>query len=260
MSEQQQVADSVDDHSLDLVELADAMTSLAQRAVDDDARPALEELVRVSIERVPGARWASLTVLHGRRFTTEAASDELAVAADLLQYRIGSGPCVDAVLDDSVYVTGDVAADERWPDWGRRVHEELGISSVLSQRLRLLDDSGAVAGLNIYADRVDAFSDRAVGMGLVLATQASLLVTAMLARDRATNLVRALESNREIGVAMGILMQRHQLTREQAFAVLRAASQDSNRKLVDIAAEVADTGILAVRGWARTAVGEAPSA
>jgi AmiR/NasT family two-component response regulator len=56
--------------------------------------------------------------------------------------------------------------------------------------------------------------------------------------------MRALESNREIGVAMGILMQRHQLTREQAFDVLRGVSQDSNRKLSVVATEVADTGIL----------------
>ena len=81
-------------------------------------------------------------------------------------------------------------------------------------------------------------------MGLVLSSHGSLLVTAMLARGRATNLVRALESNREIGVAIGILMQRHQITREAAFDLLRAASQDTNRKLSAVASEVADTGML----------------
>ena len=126
---------------------------------------------------------------------------------------------------------------------------EVGVSSVLAQRLSLLDESGAVAALNIYSTVPHAFDDEAVAMGLVLSTHGSLLVTAMLARDRATNLLRALESNREIGVAMGILMQRHQLTRDQAFDVLRVASQDSNRKLVDIAAEVADTGVLVIDRW-----------
>jgi ANTAR domain len=64
--------------------------------------------------------------------------------------------------------------------------------------------------------------------------------------------VKALESNRDIGVAMGVLMQTHRFTREQAFDVLRVASQDTNRKLADIAAEVADTGVLSIR---RTAPG-----
>ena len=227
-------------------ELAEALRPLAARAAEDEGRQALEELVRIAVSRVPGALCASLTLRHGSRFTTEAATDEAARQADQLQYQLGSGPGVDTEVDESVFVTGDVAGDERWPQWGRLVHDELGLSSVLSQRLTLLDDSGAVATLNIYSDAPDAFDDRAVAMGLVLASHGSLLVTATLARGRATNLMRALESNREIGVAMGILMQRHQITRDEAFDVLRAASQDSNRKLSAVASEVADTGILAV--------------
>jgi hypothetical protein len=244
--------------SVDLLDLADAMRSLADRATEADGRPALQELVRISIERVPRARWASLTILRGGHFTTEASTDDVATRADALQYELGSGPCVDAVLDESVYVTDDASCDLRWPEWGRRVHAEMGVSSVLSQRLTLLDESGAIAGLNIYSDQPDAFDDRAVGTGLVLSTHGSLLVTAMLARGRATNLLRALETNREIGVAMGILMQRHSLTREQAFDVLRVASQDSNRKLSAVASDVADTGTLAIQRWPRTALGVDP--
>ena len=58
--------------------------------------------------------------------------------------------------------------------------------------------------------------------------------------------MKALETNREIGVAMGILMQQHRFTRQEAFDVLRVASQNSNRKLADIAGEVADTGTLSI--------------
>ena len=235
--------------SPELVELADAMRVLAERAGAQEGGPALQELVRITVERVPGAQWASLTLLRDSRFRTEASTHEEALRADRLQYDIGSGPCVDAVLEDPVYVTGDVTADGRWSAWGRAASAEVGVRSVLAQRLGLLDESGAIAALNVYAQATDAFDDEAVAMGLVLSTHASLLVTAMLARDRATNLVRALESNREIGVAMGIIMQRHRLTRDQAFDVLRVASQDSNRKLVDIAAEVADTGILPISRW-----------
>ena len=43
---------------------------------------------------------------------------------------------------------------------------------------------------------------------------------------------------------MGVLMARYRLTREQALDLLRITSQRSNRKLRDIATEVADTGIL----------------
>lgn len=243
----------------DLVGLAEAMQSLAARTTTTDGPPALDELVRLAIERVPAARWASLTILRGDRFTTSASTGPAAVRADQLQYEIGSGPCVDAVLDDAMYLTGDVTADERWPVWGQRVSAEVGVRSVLARRLSLLDDSGAIAALNMYSDLPDAFDQAAVAMGLVLSTHGSLLVSSLLARDRATNLLKALESNREIGVAMGILMQRHRLTREQAFDVLRVASQDSNRKLADVAADVADTGILVIDRWPATSVDPAPT-
>ena len=230
-----------------LVELAEAMSAVADRATDDGGRPPLEELVQAAVEQVPGARWASVTVLRDGRFRTEAATHGEALRADALQYELGSGPCVDAVLDDTVYLTGDISRDQRWSEYGRRAHAEVGLTSVLAHRLALHDDSGAIACLNIYSDAEDAFDEPSLAVGLVLATHASLLVTALLARDRADNLTRALESNREIGVAMGILMQSHRLTRDQAFRALAIASQNSNRKLVDVATEVADTGTIPFR-------------
>ena len=125
--------------------------------------------------------------------------------------------------------------------------EEARVNSALSYRLTVLDDPGTTAILTIYSEQLDAFDEASVNTGRMLATHCSWLVSAMLARDRADILARALQSNRVIGVAMGILMQRHRLTREQAIHTLRVASQETNRKLADIATEVADTGILAIR-------------
>lgn len=238
-----------DDGSADLLAIAEALRVVARRSAGNGGRPPLEELVLATREQISTASTVSVTVLRSGRFRTEASTDEVALRADALQYEIGSGPCVDAVLDDSIYVTQDVALDGRWAQWGRRVSREVGLRSVLAYRLAMLDDVGTIAALNVYSDRVGAFDDRDLGTGLVLATHGSLLVTAQLARDKAENLLKAMESNREIGMAMGILMQRHQLDRDQAFAVLRVASQDSNRKLADIAREVADTGILAIKRW-----------
>ena len=233
----------------ELLDLAEAMRDLADRATTAEGQPALDDLVGLAVERVPAAGWASLTVLRGKKFRTEATTDDRATQADILQYDLGFGPCVDAVLDDSVYVSGDVAGDERWLEWGERVSAELGVRSVLSQRLRLSGDAGVIAGLNIYSDAADAFDEHARAIGLVLATHGGLLMNTMRANDRVRNLERALESNREIGVAIGVLMNQHRLSQAQAFDVLRAASQDSNRKLADIALEVVDTGTLSIRGW-----------
>ena len=228
----------------DLLEVAQAMCSLSDRVAD--AGQPLDELVTVAVERVPGARWASVTMMRGDRFTTATSTAEQAARADTMQYELGSGPCVDAVLEDSVFVTGDVSAEDRWGVWGRRANTEVGINSVFSQRLHHHDSGGVVAGLNLYSDAPDAFDHAAVGLGLILATHGALVFSEMLATNRAVNLGKALESNREIGVAVGILMQQHRFSRQQACDVLRVASQNSNRKLADIASEVADTGTLTI--------------
>jgi signal transduction histidine kinase/DNA-binding response OmpR family regulator len=54
----------------------------------------------------------------------------------------------------------------------------------------------------------------------------------------------ALQTNRTTGTAVGVVMTRYDLDPEQAFQVLVRTSQQSNRKLRDIAAEVVNTGAL----------------
>ena len=65
-----------------------------------------------------------------------------------------------------------------------------------------------------------------------------------VANELAVNLQEALQASREIGMAMGILVERHKLTAEQAFDQLRGASSRRNVKLRDVAKEVLYTGEL----------------
>jgi hypothetical protein len=71
-----------------------------------------------------------------------------------------------------------------------------------------------------------------------------LVERAQRAEDRAANLEIALASNREIGMAMGILMSSRRVSEQVAFDLLRVASSHSHRKLRDLAAEVVHTGQL----------------
>jgi hypothetical protein len=70
------------------------------------------------------------------------------------------------------------------------------------------------------------------------------VATAQLDRERTVNLQRAMQSNRQIGAAIGILMTIHKVTEQQAFMLLSKASQQSNRKLRDIADDVILSGML----------------
>jgi hypothetical protein len=238
-------------HARDAVTLDQSPAGLATlyadigRQLDTHARvdDALAAVATVSLARVPGADWASITRGRHGSFETLACTDPAAAKIDEIQYELCSGPCVDAILQDAVFRTGDLGADPRWPKFGQRA-AEAGVYSMLSYRLFLEDDEDLIAGLNLYATRKDAFDDEAQTIGTLLAAHGALAISAAAARERAGQLKQALITSREIGVAMGVLMTQHKITRAQAFDLLRVASQNTNRKLAAIAVEVADTGTL----------------
>jgi hypothetical protein len=228
-----------------LWQVATMFAELGLQLRASDARSAFDAVASVASRRISGASAASITVLREGRFHTVAASDERARQADLIQYEMGSGPCVDAILDSALYHPVDLRDDSRWPQYGARVSKELGWYSMLSYRLGSeVTGHDVLAGLNIYSDRPRAFDQSAVEIGLLLATHAAAVVAAQTNRLRAENLQEALNTNRGIGVAIGVLMTRHKLTQPQAFDLLRIASQNTNRKIRDIAEEVALTGQL----------------
>lgn len=67
------------------------------------------------------------------------------------------------------------------------------------------------------------------------------------ADTEAAHLRRALDHSRDIGAAIGVLMAMRKVTRDEAFELLRRASQNQNRKLHDLSLEVLSTGELPVR-------------
>jgi ANTAR domain/GAF domain len=204
---------------------------------------AFAALTSTAVARVPGAEWASITRGRNGTFVTLAATDPDAERLDRIQYDLGTGPCVDAILEDTTFATGDLVTDGRWPEFARRATEATEVRSMLSFRL-FVENDDLIAGLNLYATRAHAFDEGGELIGTVLATHGALAVAAAGARERAAGMQRALLSNRDIGVAMGVLMATYKITREQAFSLLRVVSQNSNRKLHDVAADVAETGTL----------------
>lgn len=219
---------------------ADLARELAGHASEDDTWTAI---VNAALRSIPGAEHAGITILRGGRFSTVAPSSELPRRVDAIQYELASGPCVDAILQQCVFRTGDLSQDPRWPDFGARAAREQGVFSMLGFRLYLENDD-SIGGLNLYSTQREAFDSSAELTGEIIATHAAIAMTGVRHRDQAEHLRLALESNRQIGVAMGVLMSRQQVTKQQAFDLLRIASQHTHRKLADIAIDVSETGIL----------------
>jgi AmiR/NasT family two-component response regulator len=80
----------------------------------------------------------------------------------------------------------------------------------------------------------------------ILASLASLALSVAHSHEdeerRSENLNAALGTRETIGEALGILMERERITADQAFDILRKASQHLNIKLRDVAQNLVDTG------------------
>jgi ANTAR domain len=117
------------------------------------------------------------------------------------------------------------------------------VRSALAFPLQLETTGGA---LNLYARLPGAYgaTDRAIGA--ILAALAAVGVSAAVERrdekQRMTDLRQALQTRDVIGQAKGILMERECITADQAFDVMRRASQHLNEKLRDVAQDIVDTG------------------
>ncbi len=196
-----------------------------------------------SVKLVSGAQHAAISQGRRGRFETVAQTSDLPPRVDQIQYDLSSGPCVDAAIKQEIYRTGDLAADQRWPEFGRRTAAEYGIASMLSVRL-FLENGDLVAALNLYSTAADAFDESDQTVAMMLATHASTAMASARLHEQVQHLERALQSNRGIGIAIGVLMNQYKITQVQAFDLLRMASQHGHRKLVDVALDVTETGVL----------------
>jgi len=224
-------------------ELAEQLHAFAARFLDDRGPLDPAQVVREAADAIPAARAAGLTLIHGGEPPrTLAATDPLVEQVDAIQYDTGEGPCLEAIEQNDLAATDDLEQDDRWPKFAARAVLETPVRSMFGVRILLGgDDRGA---LNFYATELHAFSDLDRGVGAIFSTLASLALQNGLEQRRSENLLVALESSRQIGMAMGILMASKLLTPEQAFEQLRTASQHLHRRVREVAEEVTETGQL----------------
>ena len=155
------------------------------------------------------------------------------------QVKADQGPLIATLTgQQTVLVTDtatDTATDRRWPTWAASVRE-LGVASVLDVPMNV--SYQAVGALCLHNSRVDGFDTDDEAVAQVLARHAAV---ALATARHEEALAKAVDARKLVGQAMGILMERHDLNEDQAFAVLRSYSQDTNTKLHLIAQQLIDT-------------------
>ncbi|WP_285579784.1 GAF and ANTAR domain-containing protein [Actinoallomurus iriomotensis] len=202
---------------------------------EDDAALVVQQLLRLAENEIPGTAHAGATMLGQDGASTPLYTGDLVARLDALQYDVGEGPCLDALLTDTVRAD-DLAYESRWPRFAP-VAVARGVRSVLAYRLSVR--IGTVGVLSLYSPKPHAFSPAAERVGTSIAACAAI---AMATIGERTQLRAALESRDVIGQAKGILMERYRVDAQEAFTLLSASSQHSNVKLRDVAERLAKTG------------------
>jgi GAF domain-containing protein len=208
---------------------------------ETDLAGVLDRVADLAQKTLPGASEVSVTLIRDKGACTAVHTGDRALTLDEWQYRLDGGPCLQAAADNATVSVPDTASETRWKEWGSRA-ADAGMGSVLSVGLPILDTvSGA---LNIYGSEPHAFDEEAValahtfvGYAAVALANAHLYDTTM---TLAQHMQTAMESRAIIEQAKGIIMGERRCTADEAFAVLSKISQDSNRKLRDVAAALVD--------------------
>jgi transcriptional regulator with GAF, ATPase, and Fis domain len=215
-----------------------------------DAAAIHESIVDAARRLVDGCERSSLMLRQRGQYVTAAATDDIAARVDEIEREVREGPCLDAILDEAYQHDADLTSGTTpWPRFTERVVKETPVRSAIGYRLLL--DGGKVGALNIFADVPGCLTQRSADQGAVLAAFASVALTALRAREEAETLRLGLQSNREIGKAVGLLMAAHRVDADAAFELLRRTSQDLNMKLAHVAEQV-------VRGQDRQYGGKVP--
>lgn len=226
--------------SLDGLRTADALGRAATEVMQAQTpRDALEAIVRTAVRTVPGVDRASISV-HDREggFVTIAATDDLARRADQARHE-------PAVAD----AAGASWSDPRHEPWPAQPAHDGCVGAAVS--VLLTTSRRSATALNLYSVDGGVLDAGARHVAHLFAAHARIgLRTARTAED----LRHALASRKEIGTAIGIVMERYDLSEARAFDYLVRVSRTSNVKLREVAA-----GIVVATDRAHDRQGEPPA-
>jgi GAF domain-containing protein len=213
-----------------LTELHEALARVV--LADRELSEVLTQITGIARRAMPSIEAASVTLIRGEKPFTAAYDGQMALDADELQYERGYGPCMDAGRAAQMFLIDDMRSAAH------------GVLSSLSVPLPF---QGAIIGaLNTYAGRPRVIDDNDVELANEVAAWVAIAIgnaeAAARTSEDLTQLRTAMMSRAYIEQAKGILMERHKIKEDEAFTILTRASQQTNTKLRDVAAELVRTG------------------
>jgi GAF domain-containing protein len=222
-----------------------ALRALSQFLISESSMgDTLLKVSQITTDALPAAEMAGIALLgDDGRPRTGVFTDDEAPEIDVAQYESGKGPCLDAWRTGKVVRLDDMsAAAHTYPEFAALAQEH-GVESTIS--LPLMAGDRGVGALNLYARKPKGFTDADETLGMDLAAAAAIVLANASAYWEASELseqlAQAMRSRAVIEQAKGILMARSpDVGPDDAFDLLRRASQRENVKLREIAQRIVD--------------------
>ena len=221
----------------DLRNLAQALIDAGQAMDDPGTQGGLEgtlgAIAHTARDAVPGFDHVGVSVVHGDgTVTTVASTGRLVREMDTLQYELDQGPCLDAMRREALVLVEDLSIQtHNWPMYAPRA-SEAGVRAQMGVRLHRKNLT--LGGLNFYSTATDMIHSGAAQRAELFAT----LAAAGLAQARHIALSEAITEHQYIGQAVGILMNRLQVTEDRAMYYLIRVSTVAELKVQDVAREI----------------------
>lgn len=233
-------------------EFAERIASLARLLLsDDDPDATLRQLAELALEVIPGSTAAGVVAAADAAWSFAASAGTV---TDLhhSQLQTGDGPVAEALRYGEARRIDNAVDEDRWPAvCAAMVSENLKSCLVLP----LGTDRRPGGALAVYSEKPDAFTGSSHDIALLFAAQGGVAVrNAALyrgCRRMVANLQIALASRAVIEQAKGILVAEYGYPPDVAFKRLSAMSQNSNRKVRDIASDLVEGRINRDQLWAK---------
>lgn len=201
----------------------------------------LEAVVALAKRTVANCDAAGVTLVIVGQPTTPAATDRVVFEVDLVQYATGQGPCLDAIIDSNVVRVDLIGTEVRYSRFAPGALD-LGVNSIAS--FPLVAGGRTVGALNLYSRRPQAFDDGTAQVAAPLVGYAAdVLATSPLyaySLEMIEGLVETVGHQAVIHQATGMLMAGGDLSRAEAFDVLRDRALAERLSLPQAARRVMD--------------------
>lgn len=199
----------------------------------------LEQLSVAAIQRVVPSTQVVVSLRDGEAMRLVASSSARAEGCEHAAHESATGPSATARREGRVVVVPDVEDDPRWPAWSP-LASDAGFRSAVAIPVRL--DGDAELLLVLYSPVRDAWDSAALATATHYAQELAHALTVCRSAHRQAevnaHLKAALASRATIDQAMGVIMAQNRCSAEDAFAILRTASQHRNTKLRDVAVAI----------------------